>query len=326
VNRKRSPSRSACPGDPGRRARGFTLVELMIVVAVLGVLVSIFMPVVERTRESDRRARCYENLVRLSAALRDYAAANGHYYPATRGSPRVAGYTCFTGPDDPSPFAASSAVQPNDVTASLWLLVRLELAAPRDFVCPSTDDAPDPLDDGAGQPVSAAQRGNFRSPEHLSYSYACPFSTAPGYRLNDTRPAEFALIADRNPGASAAVPACDAGPLEMSVANSANHRRSGQNVLYADGHVEFCATPYCGRAGDNIYTAFRRTTGSQPTTGPTSLATALGGRPADARGVTGRDVAPAWEADSYLVPTAADGGAPPPPPPVGTGRTPAGRR
>ena len=301
-------SRSACPGDPARVTHGFTLVELLVLIAVVGVMASIFLPYAERARESDRRVRCYENLVRISAALRDYAAANGHCYPSTGADARQRGYTCFTGADDPAPFGPRSAVQPNDVTASLWLLVRLGLASPRDFVCPSTDDTADPFTDAAGRPAPAGRRGNFRSADHLSYSYACPFSSAPGYRLNDTRPPEFALLADRNPGPVASVPAWDAGPLDLSVANSANHGRSGQNVLYEDGHVEFCATPYCGQDRDNIYTALRPRVHPRRTSGPATTPAGLGERDADGRGVTGRDAAPGWEADSYLVPTATDDG------------------
>jgi len=45
-------------------------------------------------------------------------------------------------------------------------------------------------------------------------------------------------------------------------ANSNNHAGDGENVLYADGHVDWTATPYCGsprpfsgNPRDNIYTA-----------------------------------------------------------------------
>jgi prepilin-type processing-associated H-X9-DG protein len=47
----------------------------------------------------------------------------------------------------------------------------------------------------------------------------------------------------------------------MAAANSNNHGNKGQNVLYADGHVDFQTTPYCGMLHpetgirDNIYTA-----------------------------------------------------------------------
>jgi len=56
-------------------------------------------------------------------------------------------------------------------------------------------------------------------------------------------------------------PAYNAPLLEQAKANSHNHGRAGQSVLYADMHVEFRQSPYCGfgyystgSAGDNIYT------------------------------------------------------------------------
>jgi len=48
----------------------------------------------------------------------------------------------------------------------------------------------------------------------------------------------------------------------MAAANSNNHGGDGQNVLYADGHVDWSPTVYCGSPRpisgaprDNIYTA-----------------------------------------------------------------------
>jgi len=60
-------------------------------------------------------------------------------------------------------------------------------------------------------------------------------------------------------------PPYSAQPFKLARANSNNHGRAGQNVLYADGHVEFQNSPFCGmlRAStfggtntmrDNIYT------------------------------------------------------------------------
>jgi prepilin-type processing-associated H-X9-DG protein len=40
----------------------------------------------------------------------------------------------------------------------------------------------------------------------------------------------------------------------MKKANSENHERDGQNVLYGDGHVDWTHNPFCGVAADNIYT------------------------------------------------------------------------
>ena len=41
---------------------GFTLVEMLVVISILGVLMSLLMPVLSSVRESMRRAQCKNNL------------------------------------------------------------------------------------------------------------------------------------------------------------------------------------------------------------------------------------------------------------------------
>src|SRR5690606_8381357 len=99
------------------------------------------------------------------------------------------------------------------------------------------------------------QRGNFRSRAGLGYSYSSPFSNADWYRMNDTQPADFALMADMNPGVvgrrdDVAGVRHDDPPMRRMRGNSNNHDKAGQNVLYASGHVQFQATPYCGNKRD----------------------------------------------------------------------------
>ncbi len=102
-------------------------------------------------------------------------------------------------------------------------------------------------------------------------------------------------MADKNPGtkgdASVTRPNPDASPFDLALANSRNHGRAGQNVLYVDNHVGFESTPYCGVGGDNIYTALSP-----------APATTRPARP-NANGVCGHQFSPAWPTDSYLVPT-----------------------
>lgn len=287
--------------------RGFTLMELMVILGVLIILTGIILPSIHRARESQRRIRCSENLSKLALALSQYGAANRSDLPRViyDVENRPAHYTAFTGPDANDPFAPDSSVMPNDVTASLWLLLRggyisTEYAPPSGvFVCPSSGDKPDPMFGPSGQPVGVRQRSNFRSSTHLSYSYANPFSNAADYSLKtDWIRHDFVLLADKNPGVisaqqSATAPGPDARPLELRAANSPNHGRAGQNVLFGDMHVEFRETPYCGVDGDNIYTA------QAPRPGPSS-------QPVDPRtpGFAGEDVAPASYGDTYLVPAA----------------------
>ncbi len=289
-----------------RGRRGFSLAELLVVVGIVIILLSIFIPYLLSIRESSNRTRCADKLRQIRNVLQAYAAEHEHNYPRVRydaeGNPN--GYVAFSGPDDPDPFAEQSSVQPNDVSASLWLLVRGQLVGDTSvFVCPSSNDWPDRITDASGRATSLDKRSNFRGPSNLSYSYASPFSSAPGFRLNsDWLKPDFALMADKNPGTAGgddvAGPRFDAPARELGLANSNNHDKAGQNVLFADGSVRFETSPYCGvgragsAGGDNIYTARAAAPATQPIDLPYTI-----------QGFLSPHIGPATSDDSYLVPT-----------------------
>ena len=62
---------------------GFTLVEMLVAIAILGILVSLLLPAVQAARETARRHSCTNNLSQLLIAIENYAAAHGVLPPGT---------------------------------------------------------------------------------------------------------------------------------------------------------------------------------------------------------------------------------------------------
>ncbi len=64
------------------RSKGFTLVELLMVIAIIGILIALFLPAVQAAREASRRTQCQGRLKQLGFAQHAYHAVARAFPPA----------------------------------------------------------------------------------------------------------------------------------------------------------------------------------------------------------------------------------------------------
>ncbi len=227
-----------------KRSRAFTLIELLVVVAIIALLISILLPSLSRARELSKRTVCGANLRGIGQAMYIYAQDDPQVFPAIAQTfMSTSNNLHLFFPQDRTTVPSTTGIP--SPTVDMWAVVKANNTTPKQFICPSTTDVPDPAQDTTAY-------HDFFGIGSLSYGYQ--YQHDPNRRIIGTSSEPtFPFMADANPYVKGGVKGITLLGDRMSQyrGNSANHtNREGQNVLYQDSHVSFEKGPDVGLSGN----------------------------------------------------------------------------
>jgi prepilin-type N-terminal cleavage/methylation domain-containing protein/prepilin-type processing-associated H-X9-DG protein len=170
-----------------RRRTGFSLVEVLVVLGIIGVLLGLLLPAVQQTRQAAARASCQDHLRQTGLALHGFHAVNGAF-------PAVDNHTSLSWMvavlpylEQESLYAVSVAASQTD-SRSLDNPPHLGLATVISvFVCPDDSRLLSPLADSQGLDAAfTSYIGNGGGlPAGASVGLAGIFGDSSGVRLSD---------------------------------------------------------------------------------------------------------------------------------------------
>lgn len=222
------------PTRPAFRGRaGFSLVELLIVIAIVAILGGLLFPVFAQAREKARQAACASNQRQLGMAFMQYAQDHDEVLPPYSLGPGFHGGGGYGGADGPrwadlvQPYLKSRGVL--DCPSAEQRMRVLPGAAYFDvesysygITTPTLDLMPDALFGAGGQPLSRIED---------------PSSTL--MLADDTGPSEHCAEIEPDPLDVPAILSFKVDGLRHTTAAATDYRRQAFNALYVDGHVRF---------------------------------------------------------------------------------------
>jgi prepilin-type N-terminal cleavage/methylation domain-containing protein len=215
--------------------RGFTLIELMVVIAIIAVLVALLLPAVSGVKQMGHKAACLSNLRQLGIAMHTYAQDHGGQIPYGPKAPP------FTSPASfyPSTGAPTSLLSlQTGAPVGLGLLLKQHLAdTPKVLFCPGSDQ---PMD--AGEEL--AKVGQYQAQGSYYYRHGGNTQLFDNPTL-PARPPQLQLsnLGDNRDGQPVRALAMDSqflGPPDLesfNVKSRTHHQLKFVNILQADGSV-----------------------------------------------------------------------------------------
>jgi prepilin-type processing-associated H-X9-DG protein len=261
-----------------QRKTVISLVEVIVVIVCLAAIVQFFLAVTSSGVPNTIRYRvmCGTNLKYLGAAMCAYANDYKDQFPQLPGTgpwSKKLGFEFDLAKPDFSKGGLHSAAD-RTITASLYLLVKYADVLPKDFKCPADNNVTQ-FDGRNLKQLDSVELWDFGAEpyKHVSYAMHNPYGA---YPATAKLSAIFAIAGDMSPwfrqgdfvkpdssftdwGKNTAlmspyfsVPSTERWQIQQ--ANAFSHNREGQNVAFADGHLEYVKTSDVGVKHDNIYT------------------------------------------------------------------------
>ena len=212
-----------------KRRDAFTLVELLVLVAILAVVGVLLLPALGGARELSSRAACANNLRQIGLGMLAYSEDYKGFFPTCR--PALDGFADSNwNPNCAGPYGNGGATQFYQA-----LIKNRYIPTTKVFVCPSDKESVQP----AFFKVFVAASWDHQTegsvlpmkPWNKSYFYVS--------RLNSRRGSKpYLLMAD-----DSYKQIQGSNPVAPDVESRDNHGTAGRNALFSDGHVQWINGP-----------------------------------------------------------------------------------